>query len=70
MDAYRRQYENEEQIRKEGCIDFAKWLAKEWMSMWVEDRWLWENVSVDTDDKSLWKGYYTEEQLYDIYTKQ
>ena len=29
MDAYRRQYENEEQIRKEGCIDFGEWLLKE-----------------------------------------
>lgn len=69
MRAYVKQYENEEELRKEGAIDFAKWLAKEWMSMWVEDRWLWENVSVDTNDQSMWKGYYTEEELYEIYSK-
>lgn len=69
MRAYVKQYENEEELRKEGAIDFAKWLAKEWMSMWVEDKWLWENVSVDTNDQSLWKGYYTEEELYEIYLK-
>lgn len=69
MRAYVKQYENEEELRKEGAIDFAKWLAKEWMSMWVEDKWLWENVSVNTNDQSNWKGYYTEEELYELYLK-
>ena len=70
MRAYIHQYNNEEELRKEGAIDFAKWLAKEWMSMWVVDRWLWENVSVDTNDQTKWKGYYTEEQLYELYLKE
>ena len=69
-DAYLAQYNNEEELRKEGAIDFAKWLAKEWMSMWVVDKWLWENVSVDTNDQTKWKGYYTEEQLYELYLKE
>ena len=67
--AYVEQYNHEEEIMRERAIDFAKWLAKEWISMWVEDRWLWENVSVDDNEQSLWKGYYTEEQLYELYLK-
>lgn len=70
MKAYIAQYNNEEELKKESAIDFAKWLAKEWMSMWVEDRWLWENVSLDTNDQTKWKGYYTEEQLYELYLKE
>lgn len=69
-DAYVAQYRTEEELRKEGAIDFAKWLAKEWMSMWVVDKWLWENVSVDTNDQTKWKGYFTEEQLYELYLEE
>lgn len=67
MKAYEAQYNNEEEIRKEGAIDFAKWLAVEWMSIWVVDKWLWENQNEDCP-KEL-KGYKTEEELYEIYSK-
>ena len=70
--AYVAQHRNEEELRREGAIDFAKWLAlNDWMSIWVVDKWMWENVNIlPTNDESIWKGYYTEEQLYELYLKE
>lgn len=71
MRTYMAQHRYEEELRKEGAIDFAKWLSKEWMSIWVVDKWMWENVNIlPTNDESIWKGYYTEEQLYELYLKE
>lgn len=71
MDAYRRQWENEEEIRKEACIDFAKWLAKDWMSIWVVDKWMWENLhALKPDNYKYHDMYYTEEELYKIYLQE
>lgn len=57
--------------RKSHAIDFAKWLAKEWMSMWVVDRWLWEYQLTMTEAQSKdYLGYKTEEQLYELYLKE
>lgn len=67
MKAYQKQYEYEEELRKEGAIDFAKWLAKDWMSMWVVDKWLWECQTI-SDNKEL-IGYKTEQELYELYLK-
>lgn len=53
--------------KKEAAIDFAKWIAKEWMSMWVVDKWLWE-CQIISDNKEL-IGYKTEEELYELYLK-
>lgn len=46
------------------AIDFAKWLAQDWMSIWVGDKWMWE---CQTDNVHL--GYKTEEELYELYLK-
>ena len=70
MRAYVAQHRNEEELRKEGAIDFAKWLAKEWMSIWVVDRWMWEYQVEQSPDGTGYLGYFTEEQLYRIYLKQ
>jgi hypothetical protein len=68
--AYEEQQMYEENLEKEAAVDFAKWLAKDWMSIWVVDKWMWENVTIlPTNDESEWKGYYTEEQLYELYLK-
>lgn len=64
--AYERQQEYEAELEKEAAIDFAKWLAQDWMAIWVTDKWLWE-CQLDVEG---YLGYYTEEQLYDIYLKQ
>ena len=70
-DAYLAQYRNEEELRKEGAIDFAKWLAKEWMSIWVVDRWLWEWQPERTPETiHMHLQYYTEEELYELYLKE
>lgn len=62
--AYERQQEYEAELEKEACIDFAKWLAQDWMSIWVGDKWMWE---CQTDGIHL--GYKTEEELYELYLK-
>ena len=63
--AYEQQQEYEEELEKEACIDFAKWLAQsDWMSIWVGDKWMWE---CQLEDSKM--GYKTEEELYQIYLK-
>ena len=45
------------------CVEFAKWIAKsEWMSIWVEDKWMWE-CQLDNSNTS----YVTDEELYNMY---
>lgn len=69
--AYRKQWENEEELRKEGAIDFAKWLASDWMSIWVVDKWMWEWQHERTRETfNKYKEYYTEEELYELYLKE
>lgn len=63
--AYERQQEYEAELEKEACIDFAKWLAQDWMSIWVGDKWMWE---CQTDGVHL-GPHKTEEELYQIYLK-
>lgn len=65
--AYERQQDYEAELEKEAAIDFAKWLAQSWMSIWVEDKWLWENVEEDMPQEYI--GYKTEEELYTLYLK-
>lgn len=65
--AYEEQQIYEEELEREAAIDFAKWLAQSWMSMWVKDRWLWENVEEEKPQEYM--GYKTEEELYELYLK-
>ena len=70
-DAYLAQYRNEEELRKEGAIDFAKWLAPDWMSIWVVDKWMWEWQHERTRNNfNKYKEYYTEEELYELYLEE
>jgi len=53
------------------AIDFAKWLAKDWMSTWVNDKWMWEHTDGYKPDSYNHHGvYYTEEELFEIYKNQ
>ena len=71
MRAYVHQYNNEEELRKEGAIDFAKWLASDWMSIWVVDKWMWEWQHERTRETfNKYKEYYTEEELYELYLEE
>jgi len=71
MRAYVHQYNNEEELRKEGAIDFAKWLAADWMSIWVVDKWMWEWQHDRTRETfNKYKEYYTEEELYELYLEE
>jgi len=50
------------------AIDFAKWLAKDWMSTWVNDKWMWEHTDGYKPESYKHHGeYYTEEELFEIY---
>jgi hypothetical protein len=54
------------------AIDFAKWISKnDWMSMWVEDKWMWEYQSSQYGEElpstHKWFGYKTNEQLFELY---
>lgn len=66
--AYERQQEYEAELEKEAAIDFAKWLAQDWMAVWVVDKWMWESVDGISPKNYKHNGmYYTEEELYKIY---
>lgn len=69
--AYVEQYNHEEEIMKERAIEFAKWLAEnDWMSTYVVDKWMWENVNDLYPPNHKHHGmYYTEEKLYELYLK-
>ena len=47
-------------------IDFAKWIAKDWMSIWVEDKWMWE-YQKEVGPHHPYCGYLTDEQLFKMY---
>ena len=53
--------------KKDAAIDFAKWLAKDWMSIWVVDKWLWEYQQEEAPKE--YRGYKTEEEVYELYFK-
>ncbi len=53
------------------AINFAKWLAKNWMSTWVKDRWMWEHIDGYKPENYKYHGeYYTEEELFEIYKNE
>jgi len=58
----------EDTFEREACISFAKWLAKDFMSIWVEDKWMWECIN-EQSELYIKYGYLTEEQLYELYLK-
>ena len=71
MRAYVSQYNNEEELKREGAIEFAKWLAADWMSIWVVDKWMWEWQHERTRETfNKYKEYYTEEELYELYLEE
>jgi len=48
-------------------IDFINWVAKnDWMSIWVEDKWMWE-YQKEVSPYHPYFGYVTGEQLYLLY---
>lgn len=57
--------EYEAELEKDACIEFAKWLAQDWMSIWVKDKWMWEYQLEGSNTE-----YITEEQLYQIYLNE
>jgi hypothetical protein len=66
--AYEYQQLYEEELEREAAIDFAKWVAKDFMSIWVEDKWMWECIN-EQNELYIKYGYLTEEQLYELYLK-
>ena len=66
--AYERQEAYEAELERDAAIDFAKWIAQDWMSIWVEDKWMWE-CQTEQSPYSETYGYLTEEQLYELYLK-
>lgn len=57
--------------KQQHAIDFAKWLAADWMSIWVVDKWMWEWQHERTRETfNKYKEYYTEEELYELYIKE
>lgn len=54
------------------AIDFADWISKnDWMSIWVEDKWMWEYQSSEYFEElphsHKFFGYKTSEQLFELY---
>lgn len=52
---------------RKSAIDFARWLAKDWMSIWVVDKWLWEYQGKINKGNKCLLGYKTEVELYELY---
>jgi len=58
------------QYTKEQIMEFARWLAKDWMSTWVKDKWMWEHMDGYKPESYKYHGeYYTEEELFDLFLK-
>ena len=51
---------------REDMIDFAKWIAKDWMSIRVENKWMWEYQN-EVGPHHEYSGYFTDEQLFKMY---
>lgn len=66
--AYETQEMWEDKLERDAAIDFAKWIAQDWMSIWVDGKWMWE-CQTDPSPYSEKYGYLTEEQLYEVYLK-
>lgn len=74
IDSYKMGYNQAKStlFTKEDMIDFAEWISKnDWMSMWVEDKWMWEYQSSEYGEElpstHKWFGYKTNEQLFELY---
>lgn len=61
-----------QEITKELAVDFAKWLAIQWLPIWVEDKFMWEwDVEMPIKDiPEGYLGYKTEQELYELYKKR
>ena len=47
-------------------VDFAKWIARDWMSIWVENKLMWE-YEKEVGPHHEYHGYLTSEQLLKMY---
>ncbi len=47
-------------------VDFANWISRDWMSIWVEDKWMWEYQN-EVGPHHPYFGYLTSEQLFKMY---
>jgi hypothetical protein len=47
-------------------VDFADWIARDWMSIWVENKWMWE-YQKEVGPHHEYHGYLTSEQLLKMY---
>ena len=59
----KRKYYTEEQI-----MEFTRWLAKYWMSLWASTKWVWE-YQEELKSGHPYNGYKTEEELFDLFLK-
>jgi hypothetical protein len=50
----------------EDLIGFAKWIGADWMSIWVENKMMWEYQN-EVGPPYKYSGYYTDEQLFELY---
>jgi hypothetical protein len=50
----------------EDLIGFAKWIGADWMSIWVENKMMWEYQN-EVGPPHKYLGYYTDEQLFELY---
>jgi len=49
------------------AVNFAKWISEgDWMSIWVEDKWMWEHQE-ELSSSHKWFGYKTNEELFELY---
>lgn len=56
----------EARYTREDMIDFAKWIARDWMSILVENKWMWEYQN-EVGSHHEYFGYFTDEQLFKFY---
>ena len=56
----------DKEYSREDMIDFAKWIARDWMSILVENKWMWEYQN-EVGPHHEYSGYFTDEQLFKFY---
>jgi hypothetical protein len=51
---------------REDMVDFANWISRDWMSIWVKDKWMWE-YQKEVGPYHPYFGYLMSEQLFKMY---
>ena len=69
IDRIRNSRPSQNHYTEDDIIEFSKWLAAQWLPIWVKDKFLWEfDVELPLKDiPENYKGYKTEKELFEVF---